>query len=325
MTWSAVRHSSVAGPLLVLVLGGCGSQSIRRRESPFRLFGRDDMRAGLPFRTLEAAAKNESVRQYQCVPLWSGARRCSLAVETGLLAAIVDSTQRVIRLVAASDTGSRDRYDVHGLLIFRDVVRDTRAAWDSVGTLYRDGMDADTPQLRWLDPTHRWGGSLWYSRAHRADVRSSPAAMDAELAVSLPESITVTDMPAYTLWMERQPPNPAPKPIASPLKVAVGAPPTRDDLLTMLRSDLRALTIAEEGVVHATGNYETQLERLPFTRSDGVVLQLVHATPDGWGAVATHPSLPSVSCVVFAGNVPTTPMTRREGRRGSPGEVVCDP
>src|SRR6185437_4552515 len=158
-----------------------------------------------------------------------------------------------------------------------------------VGTLYRDGMDAETPQLRWLDPTHRWGGSLWYSRAHRADVRSSPAAMDAALAVSLPESITVTDLPSYSLWMERRPPMPAPKPIASPVKAAVRAPPTRDDLLTMLRSDLRALTIAEEGVVHASGNYETQLERLPFARSDGVVLQLVRATPDGWGAVATHP------------------------------------
>ena len=149
--------------------------------------------------------------------------------------------------------------------------------------------------------------------------------MDAELAVSLPESITVTDLPAYSLWMERQPPAPAPKPIAPLMVAAVRTPPTRYDLLTMLRSDLRALTIAEEGVVHATGNYETQLERLPFTRSDGVVLQLVHATPVGWGAVATHPLLPSVSCVVFAGNVPTRPMTLREGRRGSPGEVVCDP
>ena len=158
MKWSGVRQLSVAWPLLVLVLGGCGRQSAGRRESPFSLFGRDDMRAGLPFRTLDEAATNESVRQYQCVPLWGGARRCSLAIETGLLVAIVDSTQHVIRLVAASDSGSRNRYDVHGLLIFRDVVRDTRAAWDSVGTLYRDGTDADTPQLRWLDPTHRWGG-----------------------------------------------------------------------------------------------------------------------------------------------------------------------
>jgi hypothetical protein len=149
--------------------------------------------------------------------------------------------------------------------------------------------------------------------------------MDAELAVSLPESITVTDLPAYSLWMQRQPPPPAPNLIAAPVKVAVRTPPTRDDVLTMLRSDLRALTIAQEGVVHATGNYETQLRRLPFTRSDGVVLQLVHASPDGWGAVATHPSLPGVSCVVFAGNVPTPPTTRREDRRGSPGEVVCDP
>ena len=323
MKWDGVTQLSVAG--LVLALGGCGGQRVGRRESPFTLFGRDDMRAGLPFRTLDESAKNESLRQYQCVPLWGGARRCSLPIETGLLVAIVDSTQHVIRLIAASDSGSRNRYDVHGLLIFRDVVRDTRATWDSVGTLYRDGMDAETPQLRWLDPTHRWGGSLWYSRAHRANVRSSPAAMDAELAISLPESITVTDLPAYSLLMERQPTAPAPKPIASPVRVAVRTPPTRDDLLTMLRSDLRALTIAQEGVVHATGNYETQLERLPFTRSDGVVLQLVHATPDGWGAVATHPSLSGVSCVVFAGNVPTPPLTQREGRRGSPGEVVCDP
>ena len=305
------------------LLCGCGAGSIRR-ESPFTLFGRDDMRAGLHFRVLDEAAQKESVRQYQCAPLWARARRCSLPIETGLLVAIVDSTDHVIRLVAATDSASRSRNDVHGLLIFRDVVRDTRASWDSVGTLHRDGMDAEAPQLRWLDVTRRWGGSLWYSRAHRAAVETSATAMDAELAVSLPESITVTDLPAYGLFMQKEPAPPASRLVKPAPRAIAQTPPTRDDLLTMLRSDLRALTIAQEAAVHASGRYEVRLENLELTRSPGVVLELVHPTPDGWSAVATHPSLPAVSCVVFAGNVSDPPITRREGRRGAPGEIVCD-
>jgi hypothetical protein len=282
------------------------------------------MRAGLEFHVLDEAARRESVRPYQCVPLWAKARRCALPIETGLLVAVVDSADRVIRLIAASDSLSRGRSDVHGLLIFRDVVRETRAAWDSAGLLHREGMDAESPQLRWVDGSGRWGASLWYSRAHRANVQTSATAMDAELAMSLPESVGVTDLPAYALFMQRRPTSPAPPPpLEHPVRSDAVAP-TAEELLRMLQSDLRAVTIAEEGAVHREGRYETRLEKLSFTPSPGVQLELVRPTPDGWSAVARHPSLPGVSCVVFAGDVSSRPATETQGRRGGPGDIVCD-
>lgn len=322
MTRRTIRHlRSVI--VFAAALIGCGAPA-GHRTSPFALFGRDDMRAGLPFHVLDDAAHKESFRQYQCVPLWAKARRCSLPIETGRLIAIVDSTDHVIRLLVATDSTSPSRNDVHGLLIFRDVVRETRASWDSAGTLRRDGIEADTPYLRWLDRTARWGASLWYSHAHRMNAQRSAAAMDAELAMALPDSLGVTDWPAYSLLMERQPMAVAPKSVAETPTVAQASTPTPDELLTILRSDLRALTIAEEGAVHANGNYETRLDRLPVKPSPGVRLELIAATPDGWSAIATHASLPGVSCVVYAGDAKAPPATRKQNRRGAPGEIVCD-
>jgi hypothetical protein len=308
----------------------CGSSSdlidriAGHRASPFALFGRDDMRAGLRFEVLREAAKKESVKQYECIPLWSKAQRCSVPIESGVLVAILDSTGRVIRLLAATDTILRAGINVHGQLIYRDVVRDTRASWDSVGTLQRNDADPLMPQLVWLDRSRRWSGSLWYSRAHRADVpRSSAAAMDAELAMTLPESVGVTDLPAYALFDQLRPP-----PKSSPKTMRVletpSGPPTRDEILTMLRSDLRAVTIAEEGALHRTGVYETRLDRLRLTASPDVQVELVNPTTEGWSAMATHPGLPGASCVVWAGDVAERPATQRFGRRGGVGEIVCD-
>ena len=317
--------------LVPAVLGGCDSASglgdriAGRRASPFALYSRNDMRAGLRFEVLQEAAKKESVKPYTCMPLWAGAQRCSVTIESGPLTAIVDSSARVIRLVASTAPLLRSGVNVHGQLILRDVVRETRVSWDSVGSVHRDGFDGDAPQLRWLDRGGRWGASLWYSRAHRADVpRSSEAAMDAELAASIPESIGVTDLPAYALLMERRPPTRAAKTTVNRAVAAPRMPPTREEVLIMLRSDLRALTIAEEGAVHSTGRYETRLDRLSLTRSEGVSVELVQPTENGWSAVGTHPLLPGVSCVVFAGYVPSPPATRKQGRRSAPGDVVCD-
>ena len=310
---------------------GCGSASdladriAGHRASPFALFGRDDMRAGLRFETLRNAAKTESVKQYECLPLWAKAQRCVIPIEGGVLVAIVDSADRVIRLVTAPDSLIHSGVNVHGQLIMRDVVRDTRAAWDSVGTLHRYDTDPLAPQLLWLDRTQRWGGTLWYSRAHRADVpRSSEAATDAELAMTLPESLGVTDLPAYALFAQRRP---APPPVPAPTRVAftpAPPPPTPDEILTMLRSDLRAVTAAQEGALHTTGAYKTRFEQLFLTPSPGVRVELVNPTIEGYGAVATHPDLPGVSCVVYAGDVANPPSTRKLGRRGTVGDIVCD-
>lgn len=320
-----VMHGGLLAAALAL---GCGSASditdriAGHRTSPFALFGRDDMRAGMRLETLREAARKESVKQYECLPLWARAQRCTVGIESGALIAVVDSTGRVIRLLATTDPMLRSS-DVHGQLVLRDVVRDTRLAWDSIGVLHHNDSDPLAPQLFWLDRTQRWSGALWYSRAHRADVpASSAASTDAEVAMTLPESIGVTDQPAYALFWQLRPPPRELKPV--PVATPPARPPTTQEILTMLRSDLRALTIAEEGALHRTGTYETGLEHLKLTPSTGVQVELLHATADGWSAVATHPGLPGMSCVVYAGDVKTPPVTRKSGRRGSTGEVACD-
>jgi hypothetical protein len=315
--------------LSVSSLMACGSTSdladriAGHRASPFALFGRDDMRAGLRFGVLREAAKKESMKQYECLPLWARAQRCIVPIESGVLVAIVDSTGHVIRLLAGTDTLLRNGINIHGQLILRDVVRDTRASWDSVGALHHGETDPQAPQLLWLDRTGRWGATLWYSRAHRADVpRSSASATEAELAMTLPESLGVTDLPAYTLFMQRRPTPPANTPVR--VTTTPPPPPTPDEILTMLRSDLRALTAAQEGALHQTGRYKTELAPLQLTPSVDVRVELLYATIEGWSAVATHPRLPGLSCVVYAGEVPVPPTTQKLGRRGGVGEVVCD-
>jgi hypothetical protein len=323
-----------AALIAALLVVGCGEGAsardalTRRRTSPFAVFGRDDMRAGLRFEVLEGAARKESVRQFDCAPLWAEARSCSVRIDPGLLTALVDRNGRVIRLSVHADQRVWGGQDIHGQIIFREAVRDTRAAWDSIATLFREEADGGVRQLRWRDNTRRWGASLWYRALGGEPVPPATRGLsDAELAITLPDSIAVTDMPAYALLMQLRPP---PSPTAAPRgrkSVAVVAPPlpSPDQLVTMMRSDLRALTIAQEGALHAAGRYETTLTRLQILPSPGVRLELLRAGQDGWSAVAIHPALPGRSCVVYAGDVVAPPRTRQQGRRGaSPGDVVCD-
>ena len=314
--------------VVALLSTGCSNIADRitgHRASPFTLFGRDDMRAGLRFDVLRQAAKNESLKQYECVDLWAKAQRCSVPIESGMLSAVIDSTGHVIRLLALTDPILRNGLNVHGQLIFRDVVRDTRASWDSVGVSRIDDNDPLSPQFRWLDPSARWGSSLWYSRVHRADVpRATGAALATELAMTLPESIGVTDLAAYSLFVQRRP-NPIPRREAASLPIeAKPRQPIPDEILTMLRSDLRALTIAEEEAVHETGRYVSRLDSLHITRTAKVDLQMIRASADGWSAMASHPDLPGLSCVVFAGSVSAAPVTQKDQRHAPAGEIACD-
>jgi hypothetical protein len=320
-----------AALIAALLVVGCGEGASardalsRRRTSPFAVFGRDDMRAGLRFEILEGAAKRESVRQFDCAPLWAEARSCSLRIEPGLLTALVDRNGRVIRLSVHADHRVWGGQDVHGQIIFREAVRDTRASWDSIATLFREEAEGGVRQLRWRDITRRWGASLWYRALGGEPVNPVTRGLtDAELAITLPDSIAVTDMPAYALLMQLRPPPPAPR--SGRAAVVVVPPlPSPDQLVTMMRSDLRALTIAQEGALHAAGRYETTLARLQIQPSPGVRLELLRAGQDGWSGIAIHPALPGRSCVVYAGDVTVPPRTRMQGRRGAlPGDVVCD-
>jgi hypothetical protein len=144
-----------------------------------------------------------------------------------------------------------------------------------------------------------------------------------DLDIMLPDSIVVTDLPAYSLLMHLQPPVPT----LPPRRVLPPPPPpvlTPEQVVAAMRADLRELTIRQESVMHGTGRYETVLDHLGFVSTTGVRFALVNPTPEGWSAVATHPSLAKRSCVVYAGLIAERPRTQKLGLTGAPGEVICD-
>ena len=217
------------------------------RASPFTLFGRDDMRAGLRFDVLREAAKKESVKQYECVDLWAKAQRCSVPIEIGN--ALGGRRQHGTTSFACSRSPIRFSAmasNVHGQLIFRDVVRDTRVAWDSVGI-----CAGSTTAIRRRRSSAgsigraRWGASLWYSRARRADVPRLIRRGDRHRAGNDAPGEPRRHGPAGVCALRRscgRPPTATP--VRSPASRRHRKPPTADEILTMLRSDFRALTIA---------------------------------------------------------------------------------
>ena len=321
-------RGSVAGLLLALGPAACGAPGSdllgRRPTSPFSLYGRNDMRAGLPYDVMVESAKKESSQALSCLPLWARARRCAVRIEHGILAAVVDSTDRIIRLVVTLDETVRGGKNVHGQLIMRDVLRETQTAWSAIAPATREGSDESPPQRRFVDRTRRWGATLWYPPPRGMSGAVQQARSEVDMAIALPDSFGITDLPAYSLLVQLRPPEATPRPRPTLQPLPPPAPPTGEQLMAMMRSDLRELTIKQEGAIHAAGRYETSLEHLRVVSTVGVRFALVNPTSEGWSAVATHPSLPGLSCVVFAGIVVERPRTKKSGLTGAPGEVVCD-
>ena len=302
---------------------GAGDLLKMRSHSPFALFLRDDMRAGLPYDLMVKTTKNESSQPLECLPLWAKAKRCAVRIQPGVLAAIVDSTDRVIRLIVTLDDQVRVGYNGHGQSVMRDMVEEMQRVWSGIGPAMRESGEEPTPQRRWLAPGGRWGAAMWYPPPSGIGGVVQAGRRETDLNIMLPDSIGVTDLPAYSLLMHMQPATPS-----RPRPRDVPSPPQRlltpEQILVTMRADLRELTIRQEGVMHATGRYETSLDHLAFVSTAGVRFALVNPTPEGWSAVATHPSVPKVSCVVFAGIVTERPRTKQSGLTGAPGEVVCD-
>ena len=75
-----------------------------------------------------------------------------------------------------------------------------------------------------------------------------------------------------------------------------------------LRSDLRNLAVAEEGVFYDSTRYSTDTAALKFRPSPGVIVTIVLPATGGWVATATHPLSYPLRCVIYAGtNTPVAP------------------
>jgi hypothetical protein len=87
---------------------------------------------------------------------------------------------------------------------------------------------------------------------------------------------------------------------------------------------LRRLVATEQGFFAENGTYSGDLDRLGFHPRGATRIEFLWVTKDGWAARATHPAVPGRDCVTFTGGGGAVPATRRFGRTGGEGVVVCD-
>lgn len=87
---------------------------------------------------------------------------------------------------------------------------------------------------------------------------------------------------------------------------------------------LRRLVAAEQGFYAENGTYSGDLSRVGFKPVGETVVEFLWVGKDGWGARGTHPALPDRDCVVYTGAASAAPATRRYGRTGREGAIVCD-
>jgi prepilin-type N-terminal cleavage/methylation domain-containing protein len=68
-----------------------------------------------------------------------------------------------------------------------------------------------------------------------------------------------------------------------------------------IRADLRNLVTAQEEYLFTNGVYTSNVALLPFTTTEGVIVNIVEATGGGWSATTTHPLSLPLTCAIFYG------------------------
>ena len=113
-----------------------------------------------------------------------------------------------------------------------------------------------------------------------------------------------------------------PRPDGAGPKAAAGA--GADAAFRDISNTLRRLVATEQGFFAENGTYSGDLDRLGFRPRGASRIEFIWVTKDGWAARATHPALPGRDCVTFVGAGGAVPATRRFGRSGRQGVIVCD-
>ena len=323
-----VRHSFPAATLgSILLLGtiACG----RGGPPPFALFGRDDMRPGIDFTVLDEAARAEQDQPWACKAIWSGARSCWLRVDSGMLTAIVDDGGRVVRLIYVTDESLRGprqagAFNTDKRAVLENYIDAMRMTWDSIIPHRTGPTNRGIAEYRWIDSTGRWSAGLWYSPITRyipASWELSHRVLRDTLAY-VPDSIAVTNEPAYSALLDKRPP--AAIGVTAGAKLLPGRPLTVGEQFEIMRTDLAMLGDAQEEYRSDSSRYAVNLRDLMFLEREGVVIEMLEATPSGWGARATHTAVPEASCVLHGGRVKSKPRTRFAALESRSNEVVCD-
>lgn len=111
---------------------------------------------------------------------------------------------------------------------------------------------------------------------------------------------------------------------------AQSADPSDNDaaVRTKLKSDLRNLVTAQEAYYADHSAYADVIDNLKFRPSSGSQVSLTATQNNSWGAIATDPSWPGKSCVIFINLAekyrPKTLSEKRMGETHDEGRPMCD-
>jgi hypothetical protein len=156
---------------------------------------------------LEKVMRVESRYPFKCSSLWAGAQQCVMKISPGDLRVVVDSSGRVIRLtMVASETFFVWEETPTEEPIYRYHANEMKRTWDAIQP-HAHLTDELTRHVeyRWL-VGKRWAAQMWYSpwaryRTHSEALRRAYR----DSLARVPDSIAVTDAPAYDKFMERHP------------------------------------------------------------------------------------------------------------------------
>ena len=114
--------------------------------------------------------------------------------------------------------------------------------------------------------------------------------------------------------------------LGTSLRAQDAAPDTTNlALRTRLKSDLRNLVTAQEAYYAGHSAYAPSLDGLAFRASTGSQIALTATQNNAWGAMATDPTWPGKSCVVYVNLAEKyRPKTAQNKYSGGDGQVVCD-
>lgn len=339
--WTII-HAAIA-LALAAAISACGSidKAMGNEPSPFRMFGRDDMRAGMKFADLEAVALRESRPPFNKYNCWDTLpkqkmRMCKITVEPGDLFALVNPEKRVVRLllVTYEPTRLEENYKSNNFRASIESVNQMKASFDSVRPR-RTTPGGEHAELRWTDEAPRWSAAMWFRPRDYYLKRSRNSSQEQEFLrrtfrdslALIPDSIAITDEKAYAELIAL---NPRPKPyVPDPAELAATEvaplPPTPGERLGNMRSDLERLARAQEEYHAANSRFARDLAALGFTAGDGIVVEITGVNAKGWVARATHPYLGNAICVVYGGDLTNPPSAGQMGPPSAAGQAICDP
>ena len=313
-------RAPTAATLTTLLTVSLACTSKPESASPFMLFERPDMRAGIAYSEMDDAAKRESIGQFTCKPLWGGGKQCQNMIDPGMLIATVNGAGRVVHLKIAThptmrgyayDPRTQARIDFAQTEFTR-----MRQAWSTVTEPTVTAWARGTAVYRWVDDQSRWTGGMWYDSYYstlRGDARTSLSRYQDSLA-ALPDSVVMIDEFAFEEYLKLQPADGA-------RKSKTKGPPT--DPLARMQFDLAMVLSAQAEYFEDHATYATSPNALIFLAGEGVRIEIRDATRAGWAAVATHDGVPGTTCVVYAGTVASPPRTPK-GVLPAPEQVACD-